>query len=230
MARESVLGLLLPLLEVHDTKSNSDAWQREKLSFSKWKWLKTNTFLSCMSFVNRRLFHCWPRRSYISAFRKTMIIFYSRALVLIFNSWCGVAALANQRFAHLTDNRATGSNNNNHSGQVQYPTENGFSRGVLSEGFLLLFFSSNWGFPRKMSVVLLSSEILLPHSFGRLPFACLYYFVSVLFYLFGFAVFGGSRLALPPSSSSIHFHLRGECWENHQTIFGRTNLVVELNK
>lgn len=49
--------------------------------------------------------------------------------------------VGNQRLAHSTDNRATGSNNNNHFGQVQYPAKWLFA--ALQLVFFLTAFTEN---------------------------------------------------------------------------------------
>lgn len=101
-------------------------------------------------------------------------------------------SVSNQIFAHLTDNRATGSNNNNHFAQVQCIRQKWlFTRRSSERVFFFFFFlvRLTQDFPRKMSVVLLSSEILLPHSFGHLPFAVFYLCSLSFFRLCWFAGF-----------------------------------------
>lgn len=169
-----------------------------------------------------------------------MIIFYSCSCshLLIFIRVYMVlwprCSVGNQRFAHLTDNRATGSNNNNHFGQVQYPAKMVFCRVLVS--LQLLFFPA-LSFPRA-----LLTTTLCCHSVWLFAVCILYYYFVcnciLVSYLCLFVVWPSRRCCRrrchrrPRRYISIY---DGECRENQKiknkigrTIFG--SWTKQINK
>lgn len=116
-------------------KSNAGAWQREKLVLQM-KIAKSEHIFILHVFCEMVSATVAPSFIYFPQY-DDFILFSCTRSYFQFVMWrCSVS---NQRFAHLTDNRATGSNNNNHFWPSTVSGKNGFSRGVLLRVFLFPF-------------------------------------------------------------------------------------------
>lgn len=142
-------------------------------------------------------------------------------------------SVSNQIFAHLTDNRATGSNNNNHFAQVQCIRQKWlFTRRSSERVFFFFFFfgPSHSGFSTENVGGIAVEWNFVATFIWPFAFCC---FLSVLFIFFSVVLvcwfFGASHFALCRRRRR-YISIYDANAETTKTIFGRTIFVVELNK